>query len=208
MRKCFQIFDIHVRSMLMGDDDALDGDRLAAVVEEGNLRLGVRAEERIVSRVAEPRELLHDAMAVVDRGGHERVGFAACETEHHALVSRALFTGEACRRVDALRDVGGLLVDFDDDFRVVGVEAEIVVVVANIAGHFAGDFLEIDSGFGRDFAGEDDEIGRGERFASDAGFGILREQGVQNGIGDLVADFVRMAFGNGFRCKDVTRLDS
>ena len=58
------------------------------------------------------------------------------------------------------------------------------------------------------FAGEDDEIGRGERFASDAGFGILREQGVQNGIGDLVADFVRMAFGNGFRCKDVTRLDS
>ena len=110
--------------------------------------------------------------------------------------------------MNALRDIGGLLMDFDDDFRVVGVEAEIVVVVSNVGGDFAGDFLEIDSGFRRDFAGKDDKIRCGKCFASDAGFGILREQGVQNGIGDLVADFVRMAFGNGFRCKDVTRLDS
>ena len=100
------------------------------------------------------------------------------------------------------------MVDFDDDFRVMRVEAEIVVVVSNIGGDFAGDFLKLKVCFSRDFAGKDDKIGCRERFAGYAGFRILREQGIQNGVGNLVADFVRMAFGNGFRCKDVTRLDS
>ena len=87
--------------------------------------------------------------------------------------------------------------------RVVGVEAEIVVVIADIAGHLAGDFLEIDVGLGGDFTGKDDEIGGCERFAGDARFRILRKQGVENGVGYLVADFVRMAFGNRFRCKNL-----
>ena len=197
MRKFFQILYFHIRRMLVGYDDALDGDRFSAVVEEGNLRFRIRSEERIAARMAEPREFLHDAMAVVNWRRHERISFAACETEHHALIARALFMGEACISINALSDVGRLLVDFDDDFRVVGVEAEIVVVVSNIAGHFTGDFLEIDVGLGGDFAGKDDEIGCCKRFAGDARFRILREQSVENGIGNLVADFVRMAFGNG-----------
>jgi hypothetical protein len=52
---------------------------------------------------------LDEAVGELDRQGHEGFGrFAAGEAEHHALVAGAL-------AVDAHGDVGGLLVEGDDD---------------------------------------------------------------------------------------------
>ena len=49
-----------------------------------------------------------------------------------------------------------------------------------------------------DFAGEDDAVGRGHRLAGDARFRILRQEQVDDRVGNLVGDLVGMAFGNGF----------
>ena len=62
---------------------------------------------------------------------------------------------------------------------------------------------EIELGLGRDFAADDDDVGLGVGFAGDAAELVLREAGVQHGIGNGVGDLVRMAFADGLGGKDV-----
>ena len=57
---------------------------------------------------------------------------------------------------------------------------------------------------GRDFAADDDEFALGVGLAGHAAFRVLPQTGVQHGIGNRVADFVRMAFADGFGRKDET----
>ncbi len=45
-----------------------------------------------------------------------------------------------------------------------------------------------------DFAGKHDAVGRGHRLARHASFRILRQEEVDDGVGNLVGDLVRMAF--------------
>jgi hypothetical protein len=65
-------------------------------------------------------------------------------------------------------------------------------------------FLKVDVGFGGDFAGDDDQAGAGQGFAGDAAGRIFTKAGVENGIGNLVGDLVRMSFGYGLRGKQKT----
>jgi hypothetical protein len=58
--------------------------------------------------------------------------------------------------------------------------------------------LEIDVGFGGDFSGDDNEAGGGKGFAGHAAGGVFGEAGVEDGVGNLVRDFIGMAFGYGF----------
>ena len=53
------------------------------------------------------------------------------------------------------------------------------------------------------FAGEHDAVGRRHRLAGDARFGVLGEEQVDDGIGNLVGDLVGMAFGNGFGSEQI-----
>ena len=66
--------------------------------------------------------------------------------------------------------------------------------------------LEVDPGFGGDFAGDDRDAGLDQRFAGDARALVLRKDGVEHGVGDLVGDLVRVAFGNGFGGEQVAGL--
>ena len=63
---------------------------------------------------------------------------------------------------------------------------------------------EIDVAAGGDLAGDDRQAGRDERLAGDAADGILREDGVENRIGDLVGDLVGMPFGHRLRGEEIT----
>ena len=53
---------------------------------------------------------MQDAVGIEDRRGHERLGLAAGEAEHDALIAGALVLLLLGIGVDAERDVGGLLV--------------------------------------------------------------------------------------------------
>ena len=59
-----------------------------------------------------------------------------------------------------------------------------------------------------DFAADDDDVAFGVGLASDAAVRILRQAGVEHRIGNGVANFVRMAFADGFgeKCNDETWL--
>jgi hypothetical protein len=51
---------------------------------------------------------------------------------------------------------------------------------------------------GGDLAGEDDVVALDERFARDTTVRVLLDAGIENRIGDVISDLVRMAFGNRF----------
>ena len=97
--------------------------------------------------------------------------------------------------------------DTDHDLRLVGAEADVRVVVADFADRVERDLLPVDLRLGGDFTGDDDEVRGGQRLAGDAAVRVLHETGVENRIGNLVTDLVRMSFGNGLGGEDVIGMD-
>ena len=104
---------------------------------------------------------------------------------------------------DAHVDVGGLPVDTGHDGAGSGVEAKLGIVVADPRHGIPGDLLEIKRGFGGDLAGNDNESGGSHNFAGYAARFILTQRFVQDGVRDLVADFVRVSHGDTFRSEKI-----
>ena len=128
--------------------------------------------------------------------------------EHHPLVAgadtveRVVVAGvvlRLVRGVDALGDVGRLLVDRDDHAAGLGVEAVLGAVVADLADLRAHEPRDVDVRLGRDLAGDDDEARRDERLAGDPPVRVLREHRVEDRVRDLVGHLVGMALGDGLR---------
>ena len=109
--------------------------------------------------------------------------------------------GVACRAQHAERRLGHALVDirrllmYGRQHRAgIGVEAKFGVGIAHTPHHIPNDRLKIDGGRGSDFASDQDQACRDERFASHAPLGILRQNGVEHAIGYLIGDLVWMSF--------------
>jgi hypothetical protein len=107
---------------------------------------------------------------------HQVGRLVAGVAEHHALVAGALQLELVLGRpgaadlfalVHALRDVGALLVDADDDAAGVAVEAVQRVVVADAVDDLAGQLGDVDVGRGGDLAGDDAQAGGEQRLARD-----------------------------------------
>src|ERR1043165_9195112 len=78
---------------------------------------------------------------------------------------------------------------------------EAVLLVADVLDCSTGDLLDQLPGDGiraAHFACEHDEIGRAQGLDCDPRMRIGSQIGIDNGIGDAVADLVRMALGDGF----------
>ena len=100
------------------------------------------------------------------------------------------------RVVDARGDVRRLLLEIDLDQRVVGVEADLLVVVADRADGVADRALDVELGVGRDLADDDAESLGDGGLARNTRMRVLCEHSVQHGVGDLVADLVGMPLGD------------
>ena len=101
------------------------------------------------------------------------------------------------------------------------VEAVLGAIVADVSQHASHDVLHVYVRLGADFSSDHDKTGGDQRLACAAklrGVGrltrggdvallrkidLLRENGVEDGVGNLVADFVRMAFRHGLGREDV-----
>ncbi len=142
-------------------------------------------------------------MRIVDGGRHQFRGLVAGIAEHQALVARALVEVEARAFVDALGDVGRLLVVGDQHRATLVVDAVFGVVVADPLDGVARDLNIIDVGVRGDFARQHHQAGVAQGFGSDAGARILFQDGVEDGVGNLVSDLVGVAFRNGFGSKKV-----
>ena len=162
-------------------------------------------------------------MREIDRRRHERIllvdlALGAGEAEHHALVAGAFFLAALfLLGVHAHGDVGRLAVQQHLD--VGAVIGEAVLVVADVLDHVARDLrdqfavhhrlvavLVEERRLAAALAGDDDLVGGGQRLAAeprihlavvgDAELDVVFEKRVEHRVGNLVADLVRMTFGN------------
>ena len=190
--------------MLAGDDDGLDGDRPVAVVADGDLGLAVRAQVGQLAVLADLGEPLGQAVREPDRGGHVGRGLVARVAEHEALVTGALevvvvllapFAGfEGVE--DAAGDVVGLLADGNGHAAAGAVEPVGRGVVADPKDGLPDDLRDLNVGVRGDLAGHVHQAGGGHGLHGDAGLRIRGQQGIQDGVADLVADLVRVAFSH------------
>src|SRR5690606_14418613 len=87
-----------------------------------------------------------------------------------------------------------------------GLPVEALLLVADLldggAGHLFDLLLVHRAGFrhqaarAADFAGDHHAVGGGQRLAGHTGIGVFLQEEVQHSVGNLVADLVRMTFGN------------
>ena len=179
---------------------------LVDLVANRHLRLPVGAEIRKDVRLANLGQAPRQAVRDEDRHRHELVRLARRVAEHHPLVAGA----EKVERVgisvlgleglvDALRDVGRLLVDRDDDAAGLVVEPVLRARVADLGDPLAHDRADVDVRVRRDLSRDDDEPGRDERLAGDATMRIVGEDRVENGVRDLIGDLVGVTLGHRLR---------
>ena len=180
--------DVDPRAVLAGDEHRRQRLRLAVLVDDAHLGLAVGAEVVEDALLAHRGESLGEAVREPDRHRHEVVGVVARVAEHHPLVAGAdlvVVVGETVADllglVDALRDVGRLLVDRRDDRARVGVEAEGAARVADAPHGVAHDALVVDVRLGRDLTRDHDQAGGAERLAGDPALRVLLEDRVEHG---------------------------
>ena len=190
------------------DEHRAQPDRPAVLVVEGDLGLAVGAQVRDDVGPAHLGQALGHAVGQPDRQRHQRVGLVAGVAEHHPLVAGALRVEQVLaalarphllRGVDALADVGALLVEGDDDAAGVAVEAEALPVVADGLDRLPGDRRDVDVLAGRHLARDDAQAGGQEGLAGHPAARVGGQDGVEDRVGDLVGDLVGMALGDRFR---------
>src|SRR6476659_4491505 len=81
------------------------------------------------------------------------------------------------------------------------VESHRGIGVPDLAHNFADDIDITDLSTARNLPGHHHHAGLRETFEGHAAVGISCEMSVENCIRNLIAQFIRMAFGNGFRCE-------
>ena len=195
-----------------------------------HLALGVGLKIKQRAGAALFRKHFKDLVRKIDRRRHERALFIdlalrAGVAEHHALIAGAFFVaGLFLLGVDAHRDVRRLAVQ--QHFDVGAVEGKTILVVADVLDHLArglGDQFAINDrlvamlveqrGLATTLASDDDLVGRAKRlaakpgvdfaFVGDAELDVVFEERIKNGVGDLVANLVRMSFRHGLAGKQI-----
>ena len=184
--------------VLGGEHHGVDAVRLAVHVAHRHLALGVGAQEGQAAVLAQLGLALHQAVRVVDGRGHQLGRLVAGVAEHQALVAGAGVEVVVGRLVDALGDVVALLVVGHQHRAALVVDAVVGVVVADALDGVARHLDVIDHRVGGDLAGQHHQAGVGQCLGGHAAARVLRQQGVEDGVGDLVGHLVRVAFGNRF----------
>src|SRR5919202_4387630 len=105
--------------------------------------------------------------------------------------------------VDAGRDLGRLLLQVAADESVVGVEAGLLVDVADPLQSVADRLLERHLGARRHLPDHAEEALGNGGLARHSSAPILLEHRVEDGVGDLVADLVGMAFSDRLGCEQI-----
>ena len=186
-------FVADMRCMLRGDNNGVDSHRLVAVVFDRHLTLRVGPQPVDVTLQSGVGEPVEDPMRQSDRQWHQFRSVGAGIAEHQSLVTGTdIF---ACRLVfiDAHGDVAALLADSDQHRAGVSSDAHLVIGVADLTDHITDNLLVVNRAPRGDFTGDHRQAGGDERLAGDTAVGILSEIGVENAVGNLVGQFVRVS---------------
>jgi len=185
----FNLLVGHIRAVLRGDDDRIDPYGPPVFVLDRDLRFPIRPhpfENVFLAYFGEP---LGQAVSQDDRHRHEFSGFVGGIPEHQPLI-----TGSA--GIHAHRDVTRLLVNRGENGTGVVVESPGGIAVADVFNDFADNVGDFNVGLRRDFSGHQCDACGEDRFAGDARILILSDNGIQDAVGDLVGNFIRMSFSH------------
>mmetsp|Transcript_1192 Transcript_1192/g.3105 ORF Transcript_1192/g.3105 Transcript_1192/m.3105 type:complete len:302 (+) Transcript_1192:848-1753(+) len=175
-----------------------DGDAVNLLVLDGDLGLAIRAEPlegAVVAALAQAGSQLGGEEV---RQRVELLSLVGGIAEHETLVTGTeVLLGLA--KVHALGNIRGLLLNGDEHVAGLVVETLGGVVEADHLDGFTDDSLVVDRGLGGDLTEDHDHPGLGGGLAGDLRVRILLEARVQDGIGDNVAELVRVALGHRFR---------
>ncbi len=186
-----QIFVGNRVAVLRGDDHAIYANRLSIAILNGDLGFSIRTEKIDFLALADFGKALRQAVGQLDGHGHQLFGFVAGVAEHQALVASAA-------RIHAHGNVGRLALDGAHDRASGGVKTVESVVVADLLDGLANQFVVIDVRASGDFSRNHDQARSHQRFAGNTALGILPHHFIENGIGNLVGNFVRVAFRHRF----------
>jgi hypothetical protein len=123
--------------------------------------------------------------------------------KHQALVTRTGIQVVVRRVVDALGDVVGLLVVAHHDRAALVIDAVLGVVVADALDGVTRHLDVVHMCVGGDLTSQHHQTGVGQGFGRNAAAWVLFEDGIQNGVRDLVSHFVGVTFRDGFGCKEI-----
>src|SRR5690606_38273833 len=127
-----------------------------------------------------------------DGGRNQHVGFVAGVTEHQALVTCPLVF--RLGTVHTLGDVDGLVTDDVDHATGGTVKAYGGGGVADVVDYTTDLLFQVNPGASGHLAGNDGNAGFNHGFAGHTSIFVSGDGGIQDGSGNLVGNFVRMAF--------------
>ena len=105
---------------------------------------------------------------------------------------------ESLVELEALGDIGRLLLDTDHHVAGLVVETLVGVIVADVFDRAADDALVVQLGLGGDLTQDHDHARLRGGFTGHLGGGILPQAGIENRIRYLIADLVWMTFTDRF----------
>jgi hypothetical protein len=168
-------------SVLCGNDDRVDaqGDRRATVllILDRDLGLRVGAEPRERARAARGSQRSIEFMRKHDSERHILGRLVRSIAKHDALIAGTVVLERAV--VEPLCDIGGLLLDRDEDVARLVVEALGRVVVPDVLDRVADHLLVVELRFGADLAEDHDHARLRGRLAGDLRRGVLLEAGIE-----------------------------
>ena len=195
--------------VLSGDEDGVDlggDDRpiFKLIVGDGDLGLSIGAEPPKSSVLTHIGKLLAELVGEKVGQGHAALGLIRGISKHDTLVTGTNIH-VILSDVNSAGDIGRLLVNAHEDLAVVtretlgldrreiidkGTESDLTHLVTD-------NFLVVEVGGGGDLAKDHNHVVFGGGLAGDLGHGVGGEAGVEDGIGDLIAELIGMSFVDG-----------
>ena len=143
--------------MLCRQHYGINRHRLAILISQSYLTLGVGTQPGQHTILAQLGLALHQTVSIVDRCRHQYSSFVTRITKHQALIASAnIFV---LSLVDTLGNIPRLLANGVEHGAGIAIKAYIGTVVADAGNHIANNLLEIYIGIGAHFSGNNRHAG-------------------------------------------------
>jgi hypothetical protein len=182
------------------DTEGNDGTVVVSVLN-GDLGLGVGSQPRQGAITAGSSHGRVELVREEEGQRQELRGLVGSIAEHDTLVTGTELL-ESVLVVEALSDVGRLLLDSDQNITGLVIETLVGGVVADVLDGIADDLLVVEVGLGGNLTKDHDHAGLGGSLAGDLGERVFLEAGIEDGIGDLIAANL-LAVSSGRICRRV-----
>ena len=187
-----QMFLIDIRIVLRGQHYCIDTGDAVIFVAKSDLTFGIRAQPGKNPFFAHLGLPLYQAMCISYRRRHQYLGFVCGITEHQALVASPLLF--RITSVHSHGDVAGLFTDQRHHRASLAVKTDVRAGVADVADHPAYYIFQVHPSVSGDFSSHDHGTGLDQGLAGDPGVLVLVQNGVENRVGYLVRDLIRVTF--------------